>query len=51
MLSWPREIPLDGEPADVAAIVDGYARWLAGSAVPKLFINADPGSLLVGAPR
>ena len=51
MLTWPREIPLDGEPADVVAIVDAYAGWLAGTAVPKLFINADPGSILVGPPR
>jgi haloalkane dehalogenase len=50
-LSWPREIPIDGEPADVAAIVAGYAAWLAEADVPKLFINADPGSILVGAPR
>lgn len=51
MLAWPREIPLDGEPADVAAIVDAYARWLAASDVPKLFLNADPGSILVGPQR
>ncbi len=51
MLTWPREIPIDGEPADVVAVVDGYARWLAGSPVPKLFVNADPGSILVGAQR
>ncbi len=51
VLQWPREIPIDGEPADVAAIVDGYARWLATSPVPKLFVNAEPGSILVGAQR
>ena len=51
MLSWPREIPLDGEPADVVAIVGGYARWQASSHVPKLFINAHPGSILVGPQR
>lgn len=51
MLTWPREIPLDGEPADVAAVVDAYARWLSASALPKLFVNADPGSILVGAQR
>ena len=50
-LTWPREIPLDGEPADVVDIVTGYARWLAGSNIPKLFINADPGVILVGAQR
>ncbi len=50
-LTWPREIPLDGEPADVHAIVDGYAQWLATSDVPKLFANAEPGSILTGAQR
>ena len=51
MLTWPREIPIDGAPADVHRIVDGYSKWLATSDVPKLFINADPGSILVGAQR
>ncbi len=50
-LTWPREIPFDGEPADVAEIVDQYSQWLAGSNVPKLFINGDPGSVLVGSQR
>ena len=50
-LTWPREIPLDGEPADVVAIVQAYADHLATSDVPKLFVNADPGSILVGPPR
>jgi haloalkane dehalogenase len=50
-LTWPREIPIDGAPADVHRIVDGYSKWLAQSEVPKLFINADPGSILVGAQR
>jgi haloalkane dehalogenase len=51
VLTWPREIPIDGEPADVVAIVDAYAAWLAASPVPKLFVDADPGSILVGAQR
>ena len=51
VLQWPREIPIDGEPPDVVAIVDAYSGWLAQSGVPKLFINADPGSILVGAQR
>ncbi|MGH7905415.1 MAG: haloalkane dehalogenase, partial [Candidatus Binataceae bacterium] len=51
MLTWPREIPIDGEPADVAAIVDEYGKWLAHNQIPKLFINADPGAILVGAQR
>jgi haloalkane dehalogenase len=50
-LTWPREIPVGGEPADVVAIADDYARWLATSELPKLFINADPGTILTGAQR
>ena len=50
-LTWPRQIPIEGEPEDVVAVVEDYARWLAGSQVPKLFINADPGSILVGRQR
>jgi len=51
MLTWPREIPLEGEPADVDAIVRSYSEWLSESPVPKLFVNAEPGALLVGAAR
>jgi len=50
-LTWPREIPIDGEPADVSALVNEYAAWLARSPLPKLFVNANPGSILVGAQR
>lgn len=50
-LTWPREIPIDGQPQDVARIVEAYAHWLSTSQVPKLFINADPGSILTGAQR
>jgi len=50
-LAWPREIPMNGQPPDVVAIVDAYAKWLATSEVPKLFINADPGAILVGPQR
>ena len=50
-LTWPRQIPLDGEPADVAEIVQHYADWLPTSSVPKLFVNADPGTILTGAQR
>jgi haloalkane dehalogenase len=50
-LTWPRQIPLAGEPADVVAIVDSYAKWLSTSSIPKLFINADPGMILVGVQR
>ena len=50
-LTWPREIPVEGEPADVVEIVSEYAEWLSSSQVPKLFINADPGAILVGSQR
>ncbi len=50
-LSWPRQIPIEGQPPDVVKVVDDYAAWLANSDVPKLFINADPGSILVGRQR
>ncbi len=50
-LTWPREIPFDGEPADVAELAQRYADWLSVSSLPKLFINADPGIILVGAQR
>ncbi len=50
-LTWPREIPLEGEPADVTEIVQDYADWLSASDVPKLFVNANPGTILIGAQR
>jgi len=50
-LTWPREIPIDGEPADVVEVVRVYGDWLAKSPLPKLFVNADPGSILVGPQR
>lgn len=50
-LTWPREIPLDGQPLDVVDIVDEYSAWLSESDVPKLFINADPGAILTGDQR
>ncbi|MDH4365013.1 MAG: haloalkane dehalogenase, partial [Acidimicrobiia bacterium] len=48
-LTWPRQIPIDGEPADVVAIVADYAEWLASSPLPKLLISAEPGAILCGA--
>lgn len=50
-LVWPRELPIDGEPADVVAIVDQYGRWLSESGLPKLFVAATPGVLLTGRAR
>jgi haloalkane dehalogenase len=44
-LTWPRQLPIDGQPVDVVDIVASSAAWLAGSPVPKLFINADPGTV------
>jgi len=51
MLTWPRQIPIDGEPADVTAIVKAYGDWLMESTLPKLFVNADPGAILIGPQR
>ena len=50
-LSWPREIPIDGEPPDVVALVAEYAVWLSQTPVPKLFLNAEPGAILTGPQR
>ena len=47
-LTWVRQIPIEGEPADVAQIVGAYAKWLATSDVPKLFLKAEPGLLIAG---
>jgi haloalkane dehalogenase len=50
-LSWPRNIPIEGEPADVFRIAEDYAAFLASSEIPKLFINAEPGAILTGRLR
>lgn len=50
-LVWPRELPIGGEPADVVALVEDYGAWLAHNDMPKLFINADPGAVLIGRGR
>jgi haloalkane dehalogenase len=50
-LTWPRQIPIDGAPGDVHDIVTSYASWMAANDLPKLFINADPGSILIGLQR
>jgi haloalkane dehalogenase len=50
-LTWPREIPIDGEPADMVQIVREYGDWLSQSELPKLFVNCEPGSILVGSQR
>ena len=50
-LTWPRQIPIEGQPADVVEMVTAYGAWLAESDVPKLFINAEPGAILRGKAR
>jgi haloalkane dehalogenase len=50
-LTWPRQIPIEGEPADVTTIVKNYGTWLAKSAVPKLLILGDPGAIITGRTR
>ena len=50
-LSWPRQIPIQGEPKEVVKVVENYSNWLSSSDLPKLFINADPGSILTGKQR
>lgn len=50
-LTWPRQIPIEGDPADVHDIVERYAAWMGSNDLPKLFINADPGSILTGRQR
>jgi len=50
-LTWPRQIPIAGEPADVVQIASDYAQWMAQNEIPKLFVNADPGAILIGPVR
>jgi haloalkane dehalogenase len=50
-LNWPRQIPIDGEPSYMVELVSGYGKFMATAEFPKLFINADPGSILVGRQR
>ncbi|NNF79244.1 MAG: haloalkane dehalogenase [Rhizobiales bacterium] len=50
-LTWPRQIPLGGEPEDVVGIVNEYGSWLSQSDLPKLFINAEPGAILISGQR
>ena len=47
-LTWPRQIPIEGEPVEVVEVVEAYGRYLSQSQVPKLLVNADPGSILTG---
>ena len=47
-LSWPRQIPIDGFPADVSEVGGKYSNWFKYNYLPKLFINANPGAILIG---
>ena len=47
-LTWPREIPVEGEPADVLETIETYMTWLQGSNLPKLFIHCEPETVLKG---
>ena len=50
-LTWPRQIPIDGEPPEVVEVASAYADWLSSSPIPKLFVNAEPGAILTGPQR
>ena len=50
-LNWPRQIPIEGEPPEVVTLVEEYGAFMAASDLPKLFINSEPGSILVGRQR
>ena len=50
-LDWPRQIPLENEPPEICKIVDSYSQWMAKNDLPKLFINAEPGAILIGKQR
>ena len=50
-LDWPRQIPLENDPPEICKIVDSYSQWMAENNIPKLFINAEPGAILVGKQR
>ena len=51
MLSWPRQIPIEGEPKNVCKIVSEYSDWMSKNNMPKLFINAEPGAIIQGSVR
>ena len=51
MLTWLRQIPIEGETPEVARVAADNSRWLADSPIPKLFINAEPGAVLTGRQR
>jgi haloalkane dehalogenase len=50
-LACPKELAINGEPKDAIEIVASYSKWLSESEIPKLFVNAEPGTTLTGAER
>lgn len=50
-LTWPRQLPIEGEPADVVSIVSSHGAWMAENDIPKLFVNAEPGAMIQGPVR
>jgi len=50
-LTWPRQIPIEGEPEEVIEIANNYAKFMNETQIPKLFINAEPGGILIGKQR
>ena len=50
-LDWPRQIPLENDPPEICKIVNSYSQWMAENNIPKLFINAEPGAILIGKQR
>ena len=50
-LTWPRQLPIEGTPSDVRDAVSAYAAWMAENDIPKYFVNADPGTILIGRQR
>ncbi|MDE5444351.1 haloalkane dehalogenase [Bradyrhizobium sp. CSA207] len=51
MLSWPRQLPIAGEPVRIVELVDSYSKWMSENDIPKLFVNAEPGAVLTGQVR
>jgi len=50
-LDWPNQIPIEGSPKDVVEVVNNYSKFFMKNETPKLFINADPGAILIGKQR
>lgn len=50
-LDWPNQIPIEGSPKEVVKVVNNYSKFFMKNDIPKLFINADPGAILIGKQR